>query len=80
MADEPTRSGSVSGAKKEGYLTKEGWKVKNWKKRWFVLGNATLSYYKTHVRLLASLDLGLALGLPRPEPVITHSPRAVRKA
>lgn len=44
-------SGSIVGAKKEGYLTKEGWKVKNWKKRWFVLGKETLSYYKSHVRL-----------------------------
>lgn len=44
-------SGSISGAKKEGYLTKEGWKVKNWKRRWFVLGKETLSYYKSHVRL-----------------------------
>jgi len=31
---------------KSGYLTKEGFNVKNWKKRWFVLGKETLSYYK----------------------------------
>jgi len=32
-------------SKKEGYLTKEGYKVKNWKRRYFVLGNQTLNYY-----------------------------------
>eukprot|EP00029_Vermamoeba_vermiformis_P002869 TRINITY_DN13238_c0_g1_i1.p1 TRINITY_DN13238_c0_g1~~TRINITY_DN13238_c0_g1_i1.p1 ORF type:complete len:446 (-),score=139.44 TRINITY_DN13238_c0_g1_i1:132-1469(-) len=31
---------------KKGYLTKEGEIVKSWKKRWFVLGTETLSYYK----------------------------------
>ena len=31
---------------KEGYLTKQGSIVKNWKFRWFVLRNKTLKYYK----------------------------------
>jgi len=30
---------------KDGYLIKEGGNVKSWKKRWFVLGQNTLSYY-----------------------------------
>eukprot|EP01128_Nolandella_sp_AFSM9_P005043 TRINITY_DN2386_c0_g1_i1.p1 TRINITY_DN2386_c0_g1~~TRINITY_DN2386_c0_g1_i1.p1 ORF type:complete len:456 (+),score=99.70 TRINITY_DN2386_c0_g1_i1:117-1484(+) len=42
---------SIVGAKKEGYLTKEGGRVKSWKRRWFVLGKETLSYYKTHKAL-----------------------------
>ena len=32
---------------KSGWLTKKGHQVKNWKRRWFVLKDATLSYYKS---------------------------------
>jgi len=32
---------------KQGYLTKEGGNYKSWRKRWFILGNYTLSYYKS---------------------------------
>jgi len=32
---------------KEGYLTKQGGRVKNWKARWFVLYKNELKYYKT---------------------------------
>lgn len=35
--------------RKEGYLTKLGGRVKNWKKRWFVLSDGKLYYYKTEV-------------------------------
>ena len=31
---------------KGGFLTKQGHKIKNWKRRWFVLKGNTLSYYK----------------------------------
>jgi len=31
---------------KSGFLSKKGVKRRNWNKRWFVLRNATLSYYK----------------------------------
>jgi hypothetical protein len=31
---------------KEGFLTKEGGSFKSWKKRWFVLKDGALSYYK----------------------------------
>lgn len=31
---------------KEGFLTKKGNVVKNWKRRWFVLNGTVLSYYK----------------------------------
>lgn len=31
---------------KEGYLTKEGGSFKSWKKRWFVLKDCNLAYYK----------------------------------
>jgi len=33
-------------AEKGGYLTKKGHKVKNWKRRWFVLKFGTLTYFK----------------------------------
>ncbi|XP_075728369.1 uncharacterized protein CG43867 isoform X1 [Rhipicephalus microplus] len=33
-------------AEKSGYLTKLGGKLKTWKRRWFVLANGTLRYYK----------------------------------
>ena len=34
---------------KAGYLSKLGGKVKTWKKRWFVLRNGELFYYKSQV-------------------------------
>jgi len=37
--------------RKEGYLVKEGYNVKNWKKRWFVLGKETLTYYRNQKSL-----------------------------
>lgn len=36
----------MSAILKAGYLTKEGQVRKSWKKRWFILKNDTLSYYK----------------------------------
>ncbi|XP_070544986.1 dual adapter for phosphotyrosine and 3-phosphotyrosine and 3-phosphoinositide-like [Ptychodera flava] len=46
-------------ASKEGYLTKEGGIVKNWKTRWFVLCKHELKYYKTRDTLtpIKTLDL-----------------------
>ena len=32
---------------KQGFLVKQGHKVKNWRKRMFVLDTQTLAYYKT---------------------------------
>ena len=34
---------------KSGYLTKLSGKLKTWRKRWFVLKNGTLSYWKSQV-------------------------------
>lgn len=47
---------------KEGYLTKQGRIVKNWKSRWFVLRSSMLSYYKTKQsrRPIDRLDLSRA--------------------
>ena len=43
-------SGGVEKAlEKSGYLTKLGGKIKSWKKRYFVLKNGTLSYWKSQV-------------------------------
>ncbi|XP_039260928.1 dual adapter for phosphotyrosine and 3-phosphotyrosine and 3-phosphoinositide-like [Styela clava] len=36
---------ATSLASKEGFLTKQGWVVKNWKTRWFVLSKYDLSYF-----------------------------------
>lgn len=40
-----------SGIVKEGYLTKQGHVVKNWKKRWFVLRIGQLQYFKSLTKL-----------------------------
>ncbi len=48
-------SGSAAAAaaekalEKAGYLTKLGGKIKSWRKRYFVLKNGTLSYWKSQV-------------------------------
>jgi len=44
---------------KSGFLTKEGGNVKNWKKRWFILGKETLSYYRSEqsLRILGVINL-----------------------
>ena len=46
-------------ASKEGFLTKQGWFVKNWKTRWFVLVRNELSYYadRSKEKPIKSLDL-----------------------
>ena len=44
-----TQNLSRENLEKSGYLTKLGGKVKNWKKRWFVLKNEELFYYKSPV-------------------------------
>lgn len=41
--DDKAKANSL--ASKEGFLTKQGWYVKNWKTRWFVLNKYELSYY-----------------------------------
>jgi pleckstrin homology domain-containing family H len=37
---------------KQGYLTKLGGKLKTWRKRWFVLKNGVIMYWKSQVQLL----------------------------
>lgn len=37
---------------KSGYLTKLGGKIKSWRKRYFVLKNGTLSYWKSQVSFM----------------------------
>lgn len=39
---------SLTNVDKEGYLVKEGGIIKSWQKRWFVLKDGTLYYFKTH--------------------------------
>ncbi|KAK8758241.1 hypothetical protein V5799_004127, partial [Amblyomma americanum] len=58
-------------AEKSGYLTKLGGKLKTWKRRWFVLANGTLRYYKAqHVlrtrQLGACSHGGMGDGVGRP--------------
>ena len=47
--DSPRRTPSVAenALEKSGYLTKLGGKIKSWRKRYFVLQNGTLSYWKS---------------------------------
>lgn len=40
------QSAREGGVEREGWLTKRGHKVKNWKKRWFVLDSRSLAYFK----------------------------------
>lgn len=44
----PRRESSLE---KTGYLTKLGGKLKTWKKRYFVLKDGTLTYWKSQVRV-----------------------------
>ena len=45
---------------KQGFLVKQGGKVRNWKKRLFVLNTEGLSYYKTEqVRPLGAREGGV---------------------
>lgn len=50
---------------KEGFLTKQGWIRKNWKKRWFVLRGSMLSYFRTKQSRypIDSLNLSKAQGI-----------------
>ena len=48
-------SGRGDSLEKEGYLTKLGGKLKSWRKRWFVLRNGVLNYWKSQVRSYPSV-------------------------
>lgn len=43
----PISVASLSNPQKVGYLTKQGGKIKTWKRRWFVLKGDTLYYFKS---------------------------------
>jgi hypothetical protein len=47
------------GVYKEGWLTKEGRRVKNWKKRWFILKERSLCYYTAKNKLKGEISLEL---------------------
>ena len=74
FSDSPARGKSASGSgssnygtmgsmekalEKSGYLTKLGGKIKSWRRRYFVLKNGTLSYWKSQVRRIQSLEISL---------------------
>ncbi len=48
--DSPRKCGTEKTLEKSGYLTKLGGKIKSWKRRYFVLKNGTLSYWKSQVK------------------------------
>ena len=62
--DDSTNTISISPSinSKEGYLTKQGMIRKNWKRRWFILRNNILSYYKSKLsaKPIGRLDISLA--------------------
>lgn len=49
VSDSPRKSAEKT-LEKSGYLTKLGGKIKSWKRRYFVLKNGTLSYWKSQVQ------------------------------
>ncbi|KNC51447.1 uncharacterized protein AMSG_07642 [Thecamonas trahens ATCC 50062] len=51
-------NGTASAISKQGWLTKEGGKRKNWKQRWFTLENMVLSYYKAEADVGVKNPLG----------------------
>lgn len=46
-AERPQTVAPSKAARKEGYMKKQGGQIKTWKKRWFVLENGSLSYFKS---------------------------------
>jgi hypothetical protein len=62
---------------KDGYLTKQGHKVRNWKKRWFVLKGKYLSYYKKREDTTKQAGAGAQAVCARaPTAAIFHGARA----
>jgi hypothetical protein len=58
MAQESPRKSNCGLEKtleKSGYLTKLGGKIKSWRRRYFVLKNGTLSYWKSQVNFNISI-------------------------
>lgn len=45
--DSPNKKGNTDTLEKTGHLVKLGGKLKTWRKRWFVLKNGTLTYWKS---------------------------------
>ena len=58
---------TYANAEKKGYLTKQGGRIKTWKRRWFVLTNNCLYYFKDKgvCRSTSQRGTALALTLPR---------------
>ncbi|KAK2192876.1 hypothetical protein NP493_21g07026 [Ridgeia piscesae] len=55
-----------------GYCTKQGGKRKNWKRRYFVLDDGGLSYYKSHTEAAPIKSIGLELILDVRESIGVH--------
>ena len=49
--DSPNKTKGTESLEKSGHLTKLGGKLKTWKKRWFVLKNGVLTYWKSQVNI-----------------------------
>jgi cytohesin len=43
-----TETNMYANAEKKGYLVKQGGRIKTWKKRWFVVKDNCLYYFRTH--------------------------------
>lgn len=60
IADSPSRCAKTGVLDKSGHLAKLGGKLKTWRRRFFMLSNGKLRYWKTQVNKILILPLPVA--------------------
>jgi len=74
-ADIKVAAASLSPADREGYMTKQGGSIKNWNKRYFILKDRALYYYKGPKDLVFTGRIDLEpTSIVKEEPAIKKSP------